>query len=53
MGDAADYDMCENINNIGKMDVYGFECGYCGKSYGRNKDECQRHVNECEEQQNG
>jgi hypothetical protein len=51
MGDMADYDMYENINNVGRAEVVGFKCGYCGKSYGKDKAACQRHVNNCSKEQ--
>jgi len=29
MGDMADYDMYENINNVGKLESTVYSCGVC------------------------
>lgn len=48
MSDMADYDMYENINNVGSVDRDTYKCGYCGKRFGTDKMACQKHVNKCE-----
>lgn len=50
MGDMADYDMYENINNTGGVERKTYKCGYCGKRFGGDKEKCQEHVNNCKEQ---
>ena len=49
MGDMADYDTLENVNNVGKIDVTVYTCGHCGKRLGNDKSEAQKHVYECTE----
>lgn len=49
MGDMADYDMIENINNVGRLDVTVYTCGYCKKRLGTDRDAAQKHVEECED----
>ena len=49
MGDMADYDLYENINNVGTMEGYVYKCGLCGKKFGGNKGLCQEHVNKCKD----
>jgi uncharacterized C2H2 Zn-finger protein len=47
MGEMADYDLYENINNVGKVEETTYKCGYCGLKFGDNKKDCQAHVNKC------
>lgn len=47
MGEQADYDMYENINNVGKVERTSYKCGYCGEKFGDNKVIAQNHVNTC------
>ena len=48
MGDMADYDMYENINNIGRVEEITYKCGCCKKILGNDIDEARKHVNGCE-----
>lgn len=52
MGDMADYDMYENINNVGRIEVKTYKCGYCGKKFGADKEGYQQHVNKCDKYTN-
>ncbi len=47
MGDMADYDMYENINNVGKLESTVYSCGVCGKKFRTDRNKCQQHVNKC------
>lgn len=48
MGDMADYDLYENINNCGSVERTIYKCGYCGERFYK-KEDCQTHVNNCEQ----
>lgn len=53
MGDMADYDMYDNINNAGRVEYTIYKCGYCGKKFGTDKKQAYEHVNNCEADNKG
>jgi len=47
MGEMADYDMYENINNVGRVEGKTYVCGYCEMKLGDDKTKAQSHVDKC------
>lgn len=48
MGEMADYDLYENINNVGRVEGLTYTCGYCRKNLGTDLQKAKEHVNNCE-----